>query len=86
MSWHWYLSSALPRSLLSSFLLLPFGFWLEPRVRLYAGIALLYIAMYSFLPHKEVRALTHMTQTAHQNPAAPSRAPVHQSQTSGLLI
>ena len=62
MSWHWYFSSALPRSLLGSFLLLPLGLWLEPRVRPYTGIALLYIAMYSILPHKEVR-LTSWTMT-----------------------
>ena len=55
MAWHWYFTSALPRSLLGAFLLLPLGLWLEPRVRLLSGVALLYIALYSFLPHKEAR-------------------------------
>ncbi|KAK9831764.1 hypothetical protein WJX74_008605 [Apatococcus lobatus] len=57
MAWHWYFSSALLRSLLGGFLLLPLGLWLEPRIRLYTGTGLIYIALYSFLPHKEVRFL-----------------------------
>ena len=61
MPWHWYFSSALPRSTLGSFLLLPVGLWLEPRTRLYTGTSLLYIALYSVLPHKEVRRMLHIS-------------------------
>mmetsp|Transcript_3166 Transcript_3166/g.9126 ORF Transcript_3166/g.9126 Transcript_3166/m.9126 type:complete len:480 (-) Transcript_3166:2014-3453(-) len=55
--WHWYWTSALPRSLLAA---LPL--WLvcpavEPRMWGPAALAAAFVSSYSFLPHKEVRFL-----------------------------
>ncbi|KAK9813092.1 hypothetical protein WJX72_008886 [[Myrmecia] bisecta] len=52
---HWYWTSALPRALLGGLLLVPLGVLLERRVRPYSAIAAGYVALYSYLPHKEVR-------------------------------
>ena len=54
---HWYFTSALPRALLGALPLVPLGFALEPRVRWPGALALLYVALYSGLPHKELRFL-----------------------------
>ena len=51
---HWYFSSALPRALLGALPLVLVGATLEHRVRPAAFIALAFVALYSFLPHKEV--------------------------------
>eukprot|EP00898_Chlorokybus_atmophyticus_P001549 jgi/Chlat1/2395/Chrsp17S02654 len=53
--WHWYLTSALPRALLAAFPLTPVGVWIEPRVHALALPAAAFIALYSFLGHKELR-------------------------------
>lgn len=91
MSWHWYFSSALPRSLLLTILLIPVGcftlpsssfikgrsmprksttgewiafltrclFSIQPDRRVLSIFlpALVFVILYSFLPHKEVRFL-----------------------------
>lgn len=57
MSPHWYLTSALPRSLLGALPLALVGVALERRVRPIAAIAVVFVALYSFLPHKEVQLL-----------------------------
>lgn len=51
---HWYFSSALPRALLGALPLALVGVVLERRVRPTAAIAVAFVALYSFLPHKEV--------------------------------
>jgi len=51
MSWHWYFTSALPRSMLYSLLLTPFGLF-DKRTRPYFICAISFISLYSFLPHK----------------------------------
>ena len=54
---HWYFTSALPRALLGALPLVPLGLALEPRVRWPGALALLYVSLYSGLPHKELRFL-----------------------------
>ena len=54
---HWYLTSALPRSLLLAFPLAVLGCVTERRVRAPAACATFYVAAYSLLPHKELRFL-----------------------------
>lgn len=54
MPFHWYFTSALPRALLGAYPLAALAFLLEPRVRVYVLLVTIYIALYSFLPHKEV--------------------------------
>ena len=56
MSFHWYFTSALPRSLLGTLPLIPAGLVLERRVRPYVLIITAYVLLYSLLPHKEVSA------------------------------
>lgn len=57
--WHWYFSSALPRALLGSIFFIPFAFTWRSNAFL-KGIlisSLLYVVLYSKLPHKELRFL-----------------------------
>ena len=51
----WYFASALPRSLLLPLLSIPVAVVTEPRSRLPLLCALLYVFLYSLLPHKEMR-------------------------------
>lgn len=59
MPFHWYFTSALPRALLGAYPLAALGYLLEPRVRRYVQLVTLYIALYSFLLHKEVLSTCH---------------------------
>ena len=52
---HWYFTSALPRSLLAGLPLGLLGCWMDRRLWTFLGTTLSYVALYSALPHKEVR-------------------------------
>ncbi|CAI0548376.1 unnamed protein product [Linum tenue] len=54
-SFHWYFTSALPRSLLAAYPLFMLGVVLDRRVRYFVLPVVLFILLYSKLPHKELR-------------------------------
>ena len=54
MPFHWYFTSALPRSLLGTLPLVLLGGLLERRIRFILLLTAAYVLLYSFLPHKEV--------------------------------
>ncbi|KAL5161608.1 Dol-P-Man:Man(7)GlcNAc(2)-PP-Dol alpha-1,6-mannosyltransferase [Glycine soja] len=54
-AFHWYFTSALPRSLLAAFPLSLFGLFVDRRVRSFTFPVLAFILLYSKLPHKELR-------------------------------
>ncbi|KAL8062335.1 hypothetical protein ABFX02_02G140200 [Erythranthe guttata] len=54
-AFHWYFTSALPRSLLAAYPLFVLGVVLDKRVRFYIIPVLSFIVLYSKLPHKELR-------------------------------
>ncbi|XP_063940959.1 dol-P-Man:Man(7)GlcNAc(2)-PP-Dol alpha-1,6-mannosyltransferase isoform X2 [Daucus carota subsp. sativus] len=54
-SFHWYFSSALPRSLLAAYPLFALGVLLERRLLFYVLPVFSFILLYSKLPHKELR-------------------------------
>ncbi|KAL0379794.1 UNVERIFIED_CONTAM: Dol-P-Man:Man(7)GlcNAc(2)-PP-Dol alpha-1,6-mannosyltransferase [Sesamum angustifolium] len=54
-SFHWYFTSALPRSLLAAYPLFLFGVLLDRRIRFYVIPVLSFVLLYSKLPHKELR-------------------------------
>ena len=51
---HWYFTATLPQALGAALPLAMLGAMLERRVRPALAIALAYVAVYSYLPHKEV--------------------------------
>ncbi|OQR73632.1 putative Dol-P-Man:Man(7)GlcNAc(2)-PP-Dol alpha-1 [Tropilaelaps mercedesae] len=53
--WAWYWYSAIPRAMGVSLVLFPPALYLDPRVRTLISPALVYVLLYSFLPHKELR-------------------------------
>lgn len=53
--WHWYITSALPRALLGAFPLAVLGILLEKKLVKVMTPCIAFIALYSFLPHKELR-------------------------------
>jgi len=52
---HWYFSVALPKALLGSMPLAAMGLFIDRRLRRLALPMLLFVAIYSYLPHKELR-------------------------------
>ena len=50
-----YFTSALPRMLLGAFVLVPVGLIVDTKSRIFIVPSLLFVFVYSFLPHKEVR-------------------------------
>ncbi len=56
---HWYFSSALPRALLLAYPLALLSLSLAPRTRQLVLVPLAYVALYSALPHKELRFVTY---------------------------
>lgn len=53
--WHWYATSALPRALMAALPLAGLGALMERRARAPLLVAAGFVALYSYLPHKEVR-------------------------------
>ncbi|GER49392.1 pentatricopeptide repeat-containing protein [Striga asiatica] len=54
-AFHWYFTSALPRSLLAAYPLFALGVFLDRRVLLYIIPVFSFVLLYSKLPHKELR-------------------------------
>lgn len=52
---HWYFTGALPRALVCAYLFAPLGCYLEPRIRRHVISIVLFVCLYSWLPHKELR-------------------------------
>ncbi|XP_017878352.1 probable Dol-P-Man:Man(7)GlcNAc(2)-PP-Dol alpha-1,6-mannosyltransferase [Ceratina calcarata] len=56
----WYFYSALPRGLAFSYFLIPLGMLWDSRVRALTVPGIVFVALFSFLPHKELRFIVYV--------------------------
>jgi len=62
---HWYFTSALPKAMVGNLVLLPLAYKFVPSYRPHTNAALLFVLLYSVLPHKELRFIFYVLPMFH---------------------
>ncbi|CAG4986484.1 unnamed protein product [Colias eurytheme] len=90
----WYFYSALPRGLGPSIILIPVGLYLDKRIVPIGVSAFVYILLFSFLPHKELRFIIYVFPLLNVSSAITcsyvyirrTKAPIYELLFWGLMI
>eukprot|EP00760_Papus_ankaliazontas_P006576 PhM_4_TR13094/c0_g2_i1/m.5696/K03847/ALG12; alpha-1,6-mannosyltransferase len=83
---HWYFTSALPKAMLTNIVMLFFAWRFVATFRVYTKAALLFVVVYSILPHKELRFIIYVLPMFHAHIALLLSGVHHSKMNSRIFL